>query len=108
MDSEQNVPRDLSDVLHYLIPEAGDPGGADERSENRARPAALPLVALPIGDRDVVRAGFAWNLVVEVARLGGSVSLVAPACDAGSPLWPQTGPGPLGTEIIWDSIPSAR
>jgi len=94
------VPRDLSDVLHYLIPEASDEVDSAPPPSGRSRPAALPLVALPIGDRDVVRAGFAWNLVVEIARLGGSVSLVAPAGDDTSPLWPQVGPGPLGTEVV--------
>jgi len=101
------LPRDLADVLHYFLPEveasAAAPAPAPPRRD--ARPAngsyaALPLVALPIGDRDVVRAAFAWNLCVEVARLGGRATLVAPACDAESPLWPEPGVGPLGAELV--------
>lgn len=64
------------------------------------RPAALPILAVPIGERDVVRAAFAWNLVVEVARLGGSATLLAPEDDEPSPLWPEAGPGPVGSEVI--------
>ena len=83
--------RDLSDVFHYFIPE----GDSHER-----RPPALPIVAVPIGDRDVVRAALLWNLTVEVARLGGSASLVGPANGNGSSLWPEAGRGPVGAELI--------
>jgi MinD-like ATPase involved in chromosome partitioning or flagellar assembly len=57
---------------------------------------------VPIGDRDVVRAAFAWNLVVEVARLGGSGTLLAPEEPEPSPLWPQAaaGQGPVGAELV--------
>jgi hypothetical protein len=102
------MPTDLGDVLHYFMPEAGEPSG--ERSSMAGRsnspqlhglaPAALPLVGVPIGDRDVVRAAFTWNLAVEVARLGGKALLIAPSRDKGSPLWPDTGRGPLGTEVV--------
>jgi hypothetical protein len=101
--------RDLADVLHHLIPEAGTSSRPDplaqKRSDNpagayRLRPAALPMVAVPIGDRDVVRAAFAWNLVFEVARLGGQSALVTPAQDHASPLWPDTGIDTLGAEVI--------
>ena len=64
------------------------------------RPAALPILAVPIGDRDVVRAAFAWNLVVEIARLGGSSTLLAPEEQEPSPLWPQAGHGPVGAELV--------
>jgi hypothetical protein len=64
------------------------------------RPAALPILAVPIGDRDVVRAAFAWNLVVEVARLGGSATLLAPEEPEPSPLWPQAGHRPVGAELL--------
>jgi hypothetical protein len=64
------------------------------------RPAALPILAVPIAERDVVRAAFAWNLVVEVARLGGSATLLAPEEQEPSPLWPQVGPGPVGAELV--------
>ena len=51
------------------------------------RPAALPILAVPIGDRDVVRAAFAWNLVVEIARLGGSSTLLIYAIHRGDPVF---------------------
>jgi hypothetical protein len=57
-------------------------------------------VALPIGERDVVRAAFAWNLAVEVARLGGSGTLVAPIQAETALLWPEPGRGPVGSELV--------
>lgn len=64
------------------------------------RPAALPIVALPFGERDVVRAAFAWNLAVEIARSGASATLLAPEDSDPSPVWPETGPGPVGAEVV--------
>jgi hypothetical protein len=55
---------------------------------------------VPIGDRDVVRAAFAWNLVVEAARLGHSAALLTPGGHAAAPLWPEPGPGPVGAEVL--------
>jgi hypothetical protein len=63
-------------------------------------PEALPILGMPIGERDVVRAALAWNLAIETARHGGSAAMVAPAADEGSPLWPEPGMGPLGTELV--------
>lgn len=60
----------------------------------------LPILALPIGDRDVVRAAFAWNLAVEIARMGGRAKILTPELNPPSPLWPEPGMGPLGTELI--------
>lgn len=109
------MPRDLADVLHYFMPElepdsAGgdsplreapaDPGRSRPRPRRSRLPAALPLIGVPIGERDVVRAAFTWNLVVEVARLGGETALVAPSSGSASPLWPAPGAGPLGSEVI--------
>ena len=102
------MPRNLADVADYFLPRAGGavpPGrGPREWRESRAplreRPAALPIVAVPMGDRDVVRAALEWNLVVEVARLGASAALLAPLDDEPSPLWPESGPGPVGTEVV--------
>ncbi|MGH0038108.1 MAG: MinD/ParA family ATP-binding protein [Myxococcota bacterium] len=101
------MPRELADVLHYFLPETGaerdaPPGAsASTRLSAGKRPiAALPLVALPIGDRDVVRAAFAWNLCVEVTRLGGRGVLVSPSGRTDSVLWPSAGPGPLGSETV--------
>jgi len=113
------LPRDLSDVLHYFIPEltpeeeaAPDPPEVRPDFGTRAmpapstmraqsiQPAALPIVGVPIGDRDVVRAAFTWNLAVEVARLGGRAVVLTPGMEDPSPLWPEAGIGPLGSELI--------
>ncbi len=111
------MPRDLKDVLHYFIPEAAPPSeaaDAESASETRdgaapeeeafgltsLRAAALPMVAIPIGDRDVVRAAFTWNLAVEVARLGGRAVVVRTGEIDTSPIWPEAGVGPMGAELI--------
>jgi len=119
------LPRDLGDVIHYFLPgngaraeEAENPASAenglgaptsmragglrsiDASAPRLERPAALPIVALPIGERDVVRAAYAWNLAVEVARQGASATLLAPANCEPSPLWPEPGPGPVGAEVV--------
>ncbi|MFP8875171.1 MAG: hypothetical protein VCB42_11755, partial [Myxococcota bacterium] len=47
-----------------------------------------------------MRAAFAWNLVVEVARLGGLAVLVSPSHDTEASLWPDHGLGPLGAEVV--------
>ena len=120
------MPRDLADVLHYFLPELeqgrGDapdhevpsvqeapvdlpgssssqgPGCAEDRAA--ARPP-LPVLGLPIGARDVVRAALAWNLAIETTRLGASTVLLAPDSDGRSPLWPEAGIGPLGSELVY-------
>ena len=127
------MPRDLSDVIHYFIPEseadadadAGDQAepapvsvrprnrgkridlvptsaqaGNRARREARRRLGALPIVAVPIADRDVVRAAFTWNLAVEVARMGGRGVVVTPSDTQPSPLWPEAGIGPMGAEVV--------
>lgn len=106
------MPRDLADVLHYFLPETDaaprSSAASDEQIDDLdaesliqvPAPAPLPILGMPIGDRDVVRAALAWNLAVETARLGGSAALVAPKSDEGSPLWPEPGMGPLGTELV--------
>lgn len=98
--------RNLGDVLDYFLPTEGatsavrrqDP--AAEAARSPERPAALPIVAIPIGERDVVRAAFAWNLTVELARAGARATLLAPAEQEPSPMWPDPGPGPLGAEVV--------
>ena len=71
--------------------------------EKKPRPGSQPpspqIVGVPIGDRDVVRAAFTWNLAVEVARLGGHALVISPDDVSPSPLWPQAGAGPLGVEL---------
>lgn len=116
------MPRDLSEVLHYFMPELAPEEGAVSAGASPGRPAAfgddastlpsaspptarvpsnvLPIVAVPIGDSDVVRAAFTWNLTVELARLGARATLVTPGFDDPSPLWPEPGLGPLGAELI--------
>lgn len=98
------MPRDLGDVLHYFLPDEADDGeagrGVEDAAPGPGRPAALPILALPIGDRDVVRAAFAWNLTVEIARLGASACLLAPRSHHEAQLWPAPGRGPVGSEVI--------
>lgn len=72
----------------------GPPGTGAER------PAALPILTLPVAPRDVVRAAFAWNLTVEFARLGASATLLAPLDTAVAPLWPEAGRGPVGSRVV--------
>jgi hypothetical protein len=48
-----------------------------------------------------VRAALAWNLAIETARLGGASIILSPETEAGSPLWPEPGTGPLGTELLF-------
>jgi hypothetical protein len=99
------VPRELGDVLDYFLPEADarstaslvSEAGRDARGTRRLRPAALPIVAVPVGERDVLRAAFAWNLVVDIARLGGNATLLVP--EVARELWPDAGRGPLGVEV---------
>jgi hypothetical protein len=119
------LPRKLEDVLDYFLPGSGVPAstpranahpdedpqrtnhshsewkpGSNPNPRTRAqRPAALPIIALPIGDQDVVHAAFAWNLVVEVARLGANATLLAPADPAAASLWPPAGLGPVGAKL---------
>ena len=113
------MPRDLADVLHYFLPELEEGEGvaeanaptpeaseapalpATESTDRGPTPPPLPVLGLPIGERDVVRAALAWNLAVETARLGASTTLLVPDCDRGSPLWPEPGVGPLGCELLF-------
>jgi hypothetical protein len=103
------MPNDLGDVLHYFIPEAGNPPEAVSaaRSDRRRaaepmRPAALPLIGLPIGEQDVVRAAFAWNLAFEITRLGARAAIVSPCGEESAALWPLEGAGgsSSGSEVF--------
>ncbi len=102
------MPRDLADVLHHLIPEAGETRETRPAPEPVTRPAPpddsrrrardTRLLALPIGEDDVVRAALAWNLAVEITRLATPTTVVAP--DGGDPaLWPEAVDS-LGTRIV--------
>lgn len=94
------MPRDLADVLHHFIPESGPGGSPGSRSNRRGAPGVLPIVAVPIGERDVVRAAFTWNLAVEVDRLGARAAVVAPSTDSAPALWPEHGSGSLGANVV--------
>ncbi|MEE3329262.1 MAG: hypothetical protein VX246_00215 [Myxococcota bacterium] len=96
------MPRDLGDVIHHFIPEAGKGSAtapsAASTAHGSGRPATSPahVVGLPIIEGDVLRAAFAWNLSVELARAGAASHLIAPRDDAASAAWPAAGEGPLG------------
>lgn len=104
------MPRDLADVADYFLPRTSPArpaasaqealGSRISEFEHAERPAALPIVAVPVGERDVVRAAFVWNLAVEVARLGSSATLIAPSHPEPSPIWPEAGLGPVGAEVV--------
>jgi len=99
------MPRDLADVLHHLIPdvEAVDSSAPAAPSPRRGQPAPVPdaVLAVPIAGRDVVRAAFSWNLAFEIRRAGARATVVAPAADEHSGLWPDPDGRPGGTEIVW-------
>ena len=83
------MPRDLGDVLHYFFREDAGRGPAPPEPPVATAPrAALPVIATPLSERDVVRAALLWNLAVEIARQGASASVVAPAEGDTSALWP--------------------
>jgi hypothetical protein len=102
------LPGDLGDVLRYYLPIPGEDAEGSEGERARAapakRPAALPIVLLPIDERDVVRAAFAWNLTVEMARLGASASLLAPREARARSIWPEEGSGPVGAEAAFPPV----
>lgn len=120
------MPRDLSDVLHYFLPEldgasesrreadrelrgrlatpfANSPPPARRTLAGRPGTSRLPLSVLgvPIGERDVVHAAFTWNLAIETARHGGASVILAPDSDRDTPLWPAEGPGAFGSEVVY-------
>lgn len=125
------MPRDLSDVLHYFLPElerapdAGDApvsrlgDGASERRSATRGPGAAPVrrrapqpygqpptrplsvLGVPLGERELVHAAYTWSLAVETARQGGSVAVVAPESDRRAALWPVPAPGPRSPEVVY-------
>jgi MinD-like ATPase involved in chromosome partitioning or flagellar assembly len=58
------------------------------------------VISLPVGERNVVRAAYAWNLAVEIARQGAKVTLLAPSSSDSALLWPPPGRGPVGAEVV--------
>jgi len=89
--------RGLADVLHYFIPEVPPPKREDAEAP---APYGVPVLGVPLRDGDVVRAALLWNLAIELARLGPQATIVAPAVDDATSLWPDPGQGPLGTELV--------
>jgi hypothetical protein len=89
--------RELGDVLHYFIPDDDAP---PPESPREAQTSEHAVVAVPVGERDVVRTAFVWNLAVEMARLGAAATVIVPADEASESLWPAPGRGPLGTELV--------
>lgn len=97
--------RELGDVLHYFLDEAdvgeasGVRGGGETEPVESTLPAA-PVVGVPLGESDVVRAAYVWNLAVEIARSGASATVVAARDTQTEALWPAPGVGPLGAELV--------
>lgn len=105
--------RELSDVLHHMVPEAG--GAAREeppaprtpagrtasrcgprdraaRVDPPAAPAAAPrTLAVPVGERDRLRGALLWNLAAEIERRWGRATLLAPAGSAAASVWSGSG-----------------
>lgn len=117
------MPRDLSDVLHYFLPELGgavdapldSPRSFSRRADSAtvsasrrrmpplrrdASPLPLSILGVPLGERDVVHAAYTWNLAVETARLGGSSAILTPDGDRAAPFWPASGSGRVDVEIV--------
>ena len=95
--------RELGDVLHYFIPDDEAPPPPEPLCDPSGSP--LAVVAVPVGESDVVRAAFVWNLAVEMARLGAAATVIAPGNEASESLWPQPGRGPLGAEFLPTFVP---
>ena len=119
------MPRDLSDVLHYFMPELGSETGSEAGSRTGSEPGAgvegldparprssrereqthpqasgpPAIAAVPIGEHDLVRAAFAWNLAIEAARLGTHTTLLSPRESEPGRLFPLEGVGPDGAEL---------
>lgn len=91
------MPRSLEDVLHFFLPEVEGPSPVPR---HRARVSAHTIVGVPIGDCDVVRAAFVWNLAVEISRAGACATVLAPVAGDTSSLWPDPGRGPMGSELV--------
>lgn len=95
------MPRDLDDVLHYFLPVPERTDDAPLRARESSAPVALPILTVPVASRDVVRAAFAWNLTVELARLGARAILVAARDPGAAALWPEPGRGPVGAHVVY-------
>jgi hypothetical protein len=98
------MPRELGDVLHYLLPESGRPSPQRPDPPEPGRPGdsrpgcVASLVCVPLTPHDVVRGALLWNLAVEASRQGAQVSLVAPAEERCTP-WLPACRAPLGVDV---------
>jgi hypothetical protein len=92
--------RDLGDVLHYFIPEAGEAASSAPRPAAPRPPGSGPSVtAVPLGHRDVLRATFVWNLAVEMTAQGAPTTVVVPS-RMSPPVWPEPGRMAMGAELV--------
>ena len=99
------MPRELGDVLHYFLDEAGEAPDGEVCASVEAR--ALPTIAVPLGERDVVRAAFVWNLAVELARAGTRPLLLAPEDASLEPLRECFGQAGAGkADVVADRDPA--
>lgn len=100
------MPRDLSDVLHYFLPELDGPAAKrPERDERVVEPAPRPglplsILGLPLGERELVDSACAWNLAVETARQGGKSMIVLPRGDADAAFAPPADLRDHGVEVV--------
>jgi hypothetical protein len=87
------MPRDLADVLHYFMPEltpdaatssvlrptATEVDAPRTRRVSEARPKALPIVAVPISDQQIVCASLVSGIADHIASLGGDATILTPS-----------------------------
>jgi hypothetical protein len=97
------VARALGDVLHLFDPELAPA----PRGPRPALAPALPIAGVAVPAGDLLRLGAAFNLAVELARLGQRAGLVAGA--AGTPLGAADEAAALGARLglVEDADPSA-
>lgn len=88
------MPRDLADVLHYFMPElageepvpaapisasvSAEPASDDPIGDVERRPTALPIVAVPISEQQIVSASFVTGIADQIATLGGDATILTP------------------------------
>jgi hypothetical protein len=94
------VPRQLEEVLDYLLP----PARAGSVRDAAPRPASLPILTIPIALDDLLLAAITYNLGVALARSGLRVSILVPSERAGAAAWPDALPQPLGLELIASGV----
>jgi hypothetical protein len=75
--------RELRDVLHHFL----------EEPPPQPRVRRQAVLAVPLGERDMVHSAFLWNLAAELAREGADAVVVAPAQRDAGPTWAELGGG---------------